>query len=147
MKPRRPDFGKGAILLKLIRRLSPVRDESRFTDSYWDDVYRELRWYQVIAEVLCVAGLMIGFFLPMAVTGAFHGWDIGIGFGLMVLLPCAYLLVVCAAKGFKRTYSRWADYSTMMYAIPWKSQQLVYCTVLAIGFICLVGRATFPHGW
>ena len=141
MNPRKADVGDGAILMKLIRRLNPVRDSDRYTDAYWENVEKELRIHQGVAEGICVVGLILGLFLPLFVTGTYQGWDIGIGFGAMVVLPLTYQVVVCCGKGFRTTFQRWRDYSTMMHAIPWKAQFVwLYLPCLVLFAICIVGR-------
>ena len=146
MEPRRPDVGQGGFLLDLIRRLSPVKDGRRFSDQYWEDVRSELKIHQGVAEFICVTGLIAGFFIPLTLTGTFQSWDIGIGFGLMVILPLSYQIGVCCFKGFRETYQRWADYSTMMYAIPWKTQiRWMYAPMILVFAVCVVGRILFPH--
>jgi hypothetical protein len=135
-----------AILLKLIRAMIPAFDESRFTDEYWQDVHCEFRRHQTIAQALSLLGFFAGFLLPFALTGTLQGWDIGIAFGMMIIVPFSYQLIICGIKGFPRTYFRWSDYSTMMYAIPWRVQfRWMYCPILGIALICIVGRVTFPR--
>jgi len=87
MNPRIPDRGDGAVIMAFVRKMNPIRDPERYTDEYWADLHVELRIHQRIAEIACLIGMFVGFFLPWYLTGTFQGWDIGIGFGLMVIFP------------------------------------------------------------
>ena len=130
--------------MMLFRALSPVSNSPRFTDDYWDDLHGDLHIHQGIAEFFCVVGLIVGGLGPTMVSGNFQGWDLGIAFAAMVVCPLTYQFVVCAFKGFNETYQRWSDYSTMMYAIPWRSQLRVYLIIVGIGVVCVAGRAFYP---
>ena len=145
MNPRIPDRGDGAVIMAFVRKMNPIRDPERYTDEYWADLHVELRIHQRIAEIACLIGMFVGFFLPWYLTGTFQGWDIGIGFGLMVIFPLCYIFTVGLYKGLHRTLERYADYTTMMFAIPWRAQfYWIGLPALLIALICVVGRVAYP---
>jgi len=145
MTPRVPDRGDGAVIMALLRRLNPVRDAARYTDEYWGSLHMEFRFHQRMAEATCFLAMLAGFFLPWYVTGSFQPWDLGLGLALTVAAPLLYILLIAVYKNTGSTWSRYADYSTMMYAIPWKAQlKWLGFPILAIGLVCLIGRTAYP---
>lgn len=147
MKPKHSDHGNAGIVLKLIRWLSPVDETSqaRLTEKHWDDVNAEFASHQQIAEFLCLAGMFAGILIPAMFFRPFQPWDVGIMFGAMIAAPIVYVFAVCAAKGFEATYSRWSDFSTMKYAIPWRTQfWYMYVPMIIVGIACVAGRVCLP---
>jgi hypothetical protein len=145
MKPRCPDRGEGAILMALLRKLNPVKNPSRFTDEYWSRLHAEFRVHQGVAEAICILGLIAGLFGPLYFIRSFQPWDIGLGFGLMVLAPLSYISALGLNKGVAKTWQGYADYSTMMYGLPWKAQcYWLLLPALVLGAICLYGRIAYP---
>ena len=127
MRPKNYEYGSTGLVLKALRWLCPVdsKTQQRLTDLQWSALSSEFTRHQNIAQGLCLVGLL-GYTLTMAIAfrPIFDAWDIGIALGLMVLSPLVYILVVCLFKGFRQAYSRWADFSTIKFAIPWSVQLL-----------------------
>ena len=146
MQPKHPDSGSAGIVMKLIRWLTPIDEDTkqRLTDEHWNDVNAEFSRHQGLAEFFCLAGMFAG----IAIAGIFRPmqpWDIGIMFGAMVAAPLLYIFAVCAIKGFKKTYLRWSDFSTMKYSLPWRTQfWFLYVPMLIAGAVSVVGRIWFP---
>ena len=147
LKPKHTDFGSVGLVTKLIRWLSPIDDatKSRLTEERWNSVRAEFSVHQGIAEGLCLAGLIGWIFTAASVFRPIQPWDIGIAFGLMVTCPLCCIFAICFLKTFSSAYQRWADYSTMKYAIPWSTQLWwLYAPTAAIGAISAIGRLAFP---
>jgi hypothetical protein len=141
MTPRIPDAGPGAFLILMLRRWFPVRDAARYTDAYWQDVKKECGLHIALGQLLFPIGLIAGIFLFPTIKGGFTAWDLGVGFGAGVALAFGYQLLVCAVKGFASAFEKMADYSTMMYGIPWHAQfRGFYVPCLFVGIVCAIGR-------
>ena len=146
MKPKHRDYGSGGVVMKLIRWLSPVDEaaQQRLTEEHWEDVNAEFSTHQKIAEALCLGGMFAGL-VPPIVFKPLQPWDIGIMFGSMIAAPLCYIFLVCFIKGFENAYSRWSDFSTMKYAIPWRTQLwYLYIPVAIIGVLSIFGRLWLP---
>ena len=147
MRPKHHDYGQTGLVMKFIRWLSPIDEatKERLDDKRWLEVSEEFTPHQSVAEGLCLVGL-IGYIMTVAFAlRPLQAWDIGIAFGLMVTLPLIYILVICLFKGFGEAYTRWSDFSTMKYAIPWSTQfWRVYVPVAIIGLISVAGRLFIP---
>lgn len=146
MKPKHRDHGQSGLGTKIIRWLSPVDEASkaRLTEERWKDVNAEFSVHQQAAEFFCLAGLFVGL-VPALFFKSFQPWDIGVMFGGMVAAPLLYILTVCSLKGFGTTYPRWSDFSTMKYAVPWRTQfWCVYVLMLVVGAASIAGRFLFP---
>jgi len=147
MKPKHPDHGSGGLGTKLVRYLSPVDEASkmRLTEERWADVNAEFSKHQNVAEAFCLLGMFAGILVPAVLFKPFQVWDIGIMFGAMITAPLAYVLAICATKGFSKAYPRWSDFSTMKYAIPWTTQLwYLYVPVSVIGAVSIACRILLP---
>jgi hypothetical protein len=141
MNPRVPDVGPGAFVIQLVRRRFPVGETERYSDEYWERLRKECALHVTLGQVFFPFGLMVGAFFFPAIRGGFTGWDLGVAFGFGVALAFGYQLAVCALKGFRSTFRKMSDYSTMMYGIPWSVQfRIVYLPFLLIGGVCAIGR-------
>jgi hypothetical protein len=147
MNPKHFERGLGGLVMKAIRSISAVDDvtAARLTPARWTEVREEFKLHQAVAELICIAGFLLGIFLPGLTSPPLQAWDIGIAFGAMAYLPLLYLLLICWQKGFLTAYRRLADYQTLKYAIPWSVQLwYVYTPMAFAGVACVVLRCCFP---
>ena len=146
MKPKTADHGRGKFAMKLIRLVSPVKEElaARLDENRWRVVNAKFKKHQEIAEGLCLAGLFGGIFIPAAAFRPFQIWDIGIMFGAMCCLPLAYIIAVCLRNGFRESWKEFADFSTMKYSIPWNTQLGIYLFFGILATVSVIGRIYCP---
>lgn len=126
--------------MKGLRKLWPVKNRARYTQGYWDELNREFIIHQNIAGFLFTLGMIGGFFIPVALTDSFQLWDIGIGFGLGIIVGLLYQFLVAVLKGISTCFPRWRDYSELAYGIRWRAQLGFYVVLLVFSLICLGGR-------
>ena len=147
MKPKHREHGLGGLLMKAIRLIRPIdaSEAARLNSAHWSDLREEFKVHQAIAELICIAGLLIGIIIPVLVDPPIRVWDIGIGFGAMVGLPMIYMMLICRQKGLRAAYERLTEYWTMKYAIPGTIRiWFLYTPIALVGCVCLLLRCVLP---
>lgn len=122
------------LLTRALGRLLPVPGIDAVPDEAYALLRRRFRAANAAADVLCCAGLLLGILLPRIVgRPGFTGWDLGVAFGLCILLPTAWVALLGLAHG-----RAWlADYLlaySLRYGVHWRGLLLyVYLPVIAFG--------------
>jgi hypothetical protein len=122
------------LIMTLWNRLSPPAKSSPYdVFSEGELKYRNNR-INIVASLLSLAGI----FVPLAfyANSAFsrNPWPLGLGFGLMVILPVAFISVVTLPKGIKRYGEFWRFYE-LKYGIGLRSLAIFYLLLGLLGIL------------
>lgn len=125
------------LLMKLWGRLSPPADTSEF--DHLD--FEALRGRNGRTDNIATALSLIGICVPLValhfrlVPESF--WLVGLGFGLMVLLPIGYVAAVTLPHGIQRFHEFWRFYE-LKWGVGLPGIRLLYIPIAILGLISLV---------
>ena len=123
------------LIMMLWGKLSPPKELSNWEPSF-EELTKRNRLFNGIACVLCLVGICLPLFLFNQVPEQVHGWLVGLGFGLMVMLPVLFISLVTLPKGLARFYEFWRFYE-LHYKIGLKGIMVVYIPIMILGVVSI----------
>jgi MFS family permease len=121
--------------MMLWSRLSPVRDLSEWEPSF-EELTKRNRLLNGIACAFCLAGIFTPLPLFKYLPEVVHGWLVGLGFGLMIILPVLFISLVTLPKGLPRFHEFWRFYE-LHYKIGLKGIMVVYVPIMILGLVSI----------
>ena len=125
------------LLVKLWTRLAPPATTSEFDHLGLDALRARNGRTDNIATLLSMIGIcvpLVVIYLGLLPPSA---WLLGLGFGLMVLLPVGYIGVVMLPHGVERFHEFWRFYE-LRWGIGLRGIRIVYIPTAILGLISLV---------
>ena len=140
MKPESREDPLIAVIARAIARWLPPVDPASVSEEDFQNLKARNRGLDTIAQILCVAGIIGGGFLPLAVRGRplqFKTPDLGVLFGLGVALPTFFILLIGVIRGKPRLLEFLTFYS-IKYGIDARQLFLfIYIPVILLGMVCV----------
>ncbi|WP_444916858.1 hypothetical protein [Microbulbifer sp. JMSA003] len=121
------------IIMVFWGRLSPARELSEWEPSF-EELTKRNRLLNGIACVFCLAGIFAPLPLFNYLPEEVHGWLVGLGFGLMIILPVLFISLATLPRGISRFYEFWRFYE-LHYKIGLKGIMAVYIPLMALGLV------------
>jgi len=138
MKPESSGDALVDLVMRGVGRLMPVDYADAVSDEQYQLLKQRNRWLDRISQALCLLGIVGGVFLPLLLRGRpveFTGWDVGIQFGLGVVLPVVYVVVVAGLQGRQRLREFLVFYS-LKYGIDARKLFLFgYTPIMILGLV------------
>jgi len=121
-------------IMGLWGKLSPPSEMNSSDEYSFNQLHQRNSKIDSIASVLSVSGIVM--VIPLYYFGIpkNNPWPVGLGFGLMVVLPVAYISLVTLAKGPNRFKEFWRFYE-LNYSISIRSLFVIYVLVSILGFV------------
>lgn len=121
-------------IMGLWSKLSPPREISPSEKYSYDQLDDRNSRINRIASILSVSGILI--VIPLYFVGIpnTNPWPVGLGFGLMIVLPAAYVSIMTLSKSVDRFMEFWRFYE-LKYNISIRSLLVVYVLLSILGFI------------
>jgi len=114
--------------------LSPPKETS-YSEKYdYDELLKRNSGINGIASVLSIVGILLVVPLYVFIVPHNNPWPVGLGFGLMVILPSAYITVVTMVDGKQRLFEFFRFYE-LHYKVNKKSVMIVYVIVSSVGIL------------
>jgi hypothetical protein len=131
----------GGLLTPLIvrwwSRAAPPAETSEF-DSLGMDVLRARNnRIDVIGTVLSFCGLLTAFPFYFGPVKSNSGWPLGMGFGLMVILPVTYFWVATRHGGISRWHEFWRFYE-LKWGVGLRGLQWLYVPIAGLGIVSMI---------
>lgn len=110
---------------------SEIKSSEKYT---YDQLSKRNSRINAVASVLSVSGMLL--VIPLYYFGISKNnpWPLGLGFGLMVVLPVAYISMVTLSSGLGRFLEFWRYYE-LEYEISIRSLLVVYALLSILGFV------------
>jgi hypothetical protein len=122
------------LIMSLWSRLSPPSESSRYDGFSEAELKRRNNWINNVAIVLALLGIWAPLTLYVNGLSKHNPWPVGLGFGLMVILPVAFVSLVTLPKGVKRYGEFWRFYE-LKYKIGLRSIAVVYWLLGLLGVL------------
>lgn len=139
MKPESSEDPLIAVISRALGRWLPPVDTKSMPEWNFKQLKRRNRALDAMTQILCVAGLAAGVFLPLAVRGhplRFKTVDIGVLLGLGVALPTILILLVAAFQG-KPRFLDFLTFYTIKYGVDARKLFLfIYIPMILQGIVC-----------
>lgn len=123
------------LIMLLWGALSPVRQQTA-----WEPSFEQLSKRNWLINGIACAFSLAGIFTPLPLLSHFpesvHGWLVGLGFGLMVILPVLFISLVTLPYGLARFYEFWRFYE-LKYKIGIKGIMVVYIPIMVLGVVSI----------
>jgi len=120
--------------MKLWGRLSPPRQVSEFDQHSPEELKRRNNWIDRVGVMLSLSGICFPLFLYANGVSKHNPWPVGLGLGLMVILPTAFFALVTLPKGSGRFREFWRFYE-LKYGIGLKGLTVVYVPLACLGLV------------
>ncbi len=122
------------LLMKLWGRLSPPGQVSEFDQYSPEELKRRNNWIDRVGVMLSLSGICFPLYLYANGVSKHNPWPLGLGFGLMVILPTAFFALVTLPKGGGRFREFWRFYE-LKYGIGLKGLTVVYVPLSCLGLV------------
>ena len=119
------------VLMALWGKMSPVRELSGWEPTF-DTLKRRNNIIDGVACVLCLIGIGVPLPLMQYIPESTHMWAVGLGFGLMVLLPVMFVTLVTLPFGIGRFLEFWRFYE-LKYKIGIRGIIVLYIPLMILG--------------
>jgi len=90
-------------------------------------------WIDQIAQLFCFLGIAVPMLFYSDEIYKNNPWPLGLGVGLMVILPVSFVSVVTFPKGFNRFIEFW-DFYEKKYNIGMGGVIAIYTPMACLGF-------------
>ena len=125
------------LLVRLWSRLTPPANTSDFDHLGFDMLRKRNGGKDNVASLLSIVGICLPivaiYFRLLPETF----WLVGLGFGLMILLPVAYIAAVTLPDGTQRFHEFWRFYE-LKWGIGLRGIRLLYIPIAVLGLVSLV---------
>jgi len=121
------------MLMGLWSKLSPPGEASPFDVFDPSVLHSRNNWIDRVGCVLCLAGIFAPILLyGLGVVSSRSPWPLGIGCGLMVILPTIFVALVTLPRGMARYREFWRFYE-LRYKIGLPSLFALYVLMGSVG--------------
>lgn len=122
------------LLMKLWGKLSPPGQLPGCDQYSPEELRRRNNWIDLVGVVLSLSGICFPLFLYAKGVSKRNPWPVGLGFGLMVILPTAFFALVTLPKGRGRFREFWRFYE-LKYGIGLKGLTVVCVPLACVGLV------------
>lgn len=128
-----------AVVSRALTRWFPPVDPASVSEGEFQQLKSRNRGLDAVCHILFVAGLIGGLLLPLVIRGSplrFKAADIGVLFGMGVLLPTVFMLLIGVRKG-KGRLLEFLTYYSVKYRIDARRLLLyIYIPLILVGVVC-----------
>jgi hypothetical protein len=125
------------LLVRLWSRLTPPASTSDFDHLDFEMLRKRNGGKDNLATLLSLVGICLPlvaiYFRLLPATF----WLVGLGFGLMVLLPVTYIAAVTLPDGIQRFHEFWRFYE-LKWGIGLRGIRLIYIPIAVLGLVSLI---------
>lgn len=121
------------VLMTLWGKMSPVKELSAWEPSF-DTLKRRNNIIDGVACVLCLIGIGVPLPLMQYIPEGTHMWAVGLGFGLMIILPVLFVTLVTLPFGIGRFLEFWRFYE-LKYKIGIRGIMVLYIPLMVLGVV------------
>ncbi len=122
------------LLMKLWGKLSPPEAISEFDHYSPEDLKRRNNWIDRVGVFLSLSGIFLPLVLYANGVSKHNPWPVGLGFGLMVILPTAFFAIVTLPKGGDR-FREFRRFYELKYGIGMRGLTVVYVPLACLGLL------------
>ncbi|MDH5393207.1 MAG: hypothetical protein OEY11_08485 [Gammaproteobacteria bacterium] len=122
------------LIISLWSRLSPPAATSAYDAFTKQQLFKRNNWINNIATVFSLAGIGMPVVIYANGVSSDNPWPLGLGFGLMVILPVTCVALITIPKGLLRHGEFWRYYE-LKYKISLRSILFVYWLVGLLGVV------------
>ena len=120
------------LIMKLWGRWSPPTRASEFDSVSKEELRRRNNWIDNVACSLALIGIFSPLLLYANGMSNRNPWPVGLGFGLMVILPVAFVSMFTLPQGFVRFREFWRFYE-LKYGIGVRGITYVFVPIAVLG--------------
>jgi hypothetical protein len=122
------------LAMKMWGKLSPPNELSEFDELLPGELKRRNGWIDRISTLLCLIGICTPLWLYARGISKHNPWPLGLGFGLMVILPSLFVLSVTLPQGLRRL-KEFGRFYELKYGIGIRGVLVVYVPLAVFGVL------------
>jgi hypothetical protein len=122
------------LVVKAWSKLAPPNEVSEFDELLPGELKRRNGWIDAISTLLCLIGICSPIWFYMRGVSNHNLWPVGLGFGLMVILPSLFVLGVTLPQGLRRL-REFGRFYEMKYGIGIRGVLIVYVPLAILGVV------------
>ena len=124
------------LIMKWWGRLAPPTQASEFDSLSREELRRRNNWIDNVACVLALAGIVSPLLLYANGMSRQNPWPVGLGFGLMVILPVTLVALLTLPQGLGRFREFWRFYE-LKYGIGIRGISYVFVPIGVLGIVSI----------